>query len=144
MSLSVSIASTKQDREICFHLRHEVFVVEQDVPEDMELDEHDETDAVHFLGYAGTHAVAAARIVMIEYSAKIGRMVVVKNARGNNFGVEMMQVMIDYAKKTPDCGEVVLDAQIQATAFYERLGFTARGNEFMDAGITHIHMVRQL
>lgn len=144
MSLSVSIASTKQDREICFHLRHEVFVVEQDVPEDMELDEHDETDAVHFLGYAGTHAVAAARIVMIENSAKIGRMVVVKNARGNNFGVEMMQAMIDYAKKTPDCGEVVLDAQVQATAFYERLGFTVCGNEFMDAGITHIHMVRPL
>ncbi len=144
MSLSVSIASTKQDREICFRLRHEVFVVEQDVPEDMELDEHDKTDAVHFLGHTGIHAVAAARVVMIENSAKIGRMVVVKNARGNNFGVEMMQAMIEHAKKTPDCREVVLDAQIQATAFYQRLGFSVRGNEFMDAGIAHINMVRPL
>ena len=144
MPLSISIATTKEQRRTCYRLRHEVFVVEQGVPSNMERDEHDETDAVHFLGVDGVEAVAAARIVAVGATAKIGRMVVVKKARGKKFGIDMMHAMVAYAQNSLVCKEVVLDAQIQAVAFYENLEFSRHGEEFMDAGIAHIRMVRPL
>lgn len=141
MPFEVSIATSRAERQICYRLRHIVFVDEQNVPVDMELDEHDETDAVHFLGRRAGEPIAAARIILADGNAKIGRMVVLDAHRGKNYGAEMMAAMMTYARNQPDIGTIVLDAQTYAMPFYQRLGFCAQGEEFMDAGIPHFHMV---
>ena len=142
--LEVRLATTKTDRENCYRLRHEVFVGEQGVPIELEIDEHDESDAIHFIGFISGEAVAASRIVPVEQVAKIGRLVVVRNSRGQGFGDKMMKSMIDHARLLPGVERVALDAQTYALPFYERLGFKPEGEVFPDAGIEHQHMVLEL
>jgi len=125
---------------MCLRIRREVFIEEQQVPEELELDEYDAT-ALHFIALDGMHPVATARVLLKEggKTAKIGRVAVLKQARGSGIGKNLMQ----FLEKAPDLAHVssfVLEAQTHALAFYERLGYRAHGEEFMDAGIPHFHM----
>ena len=142
MLLKIYAATTREQRDACYRLRHEVFVEEQGVPVELEIDEHDEMDAIHFLGEVNGTSAAAARIVVKQETAKIGRLVVSKPHRGGGHGVAMMRFVLDHVRDEGLATEVALDAQIQATGFYEALGFAIEGEEFMDAGIPHVRMVR--
>lgn len=141
--MPVVIAQTPTDREACFDIRMEVFVREQAVPPELELDEYDET-ATHFLlrGEDGTPQ-ATARLVNKGGTAKIGRVAVVQKERGKGIGLTLMQAVLDEARRQ-GFEEAVLDSQTYAIPFYERLGFVAEGDEFDDAGIPHFTMRRQL
>ncbi|MFD0915770.1 GNAT family N-acetyltransferase [Pseudahrensia aquimaris] len=152
--MQVRLALSEADIETCFRLRHTVFVEEQGVPEELEIDEADCLSAVHFLGLLDDEPVAAGRMIPLEpmienntrYSGtmKIGRLVVVKSHRGRGYGDNMMAAMLDYARIHPAVTQIVLDAQTDALGFYEKLGFKAQGDDFMDAGIPHRHMVKTL
>jgi len=141
----IVIQAIKQpDREACYRLRHVVFVEEQGVPVEMEIDEHDDAGAYHFLGLVDNEPAAAARIMVFgsgENSvAKIQRVVVMKSFRGQKLGRDLMVHLLEFARTNNLAPHIALDAQTYATAFYESLGFTATGDEFDDAGIPHIHM----
>jgi len=136
----IKIPASKDERRSCYRLRHIVFVEEQNVPVELEIDEHDETDAIHFLGAWSGEDAAAARMIITGDTAKIGRLVVLKPYRGKQLGHKMMQAMLDHAWQNPTVTQVVLDAQTYALPFYERLGFEPVGEEFMDAGIPHLRM----
>lgn len=137
--LTIESVTTAADRELCYRIRTVVFVEEQGVPVAEEIDGHDETDAVHVLGLEGGRAVATARTVPHEGGAKIGRVAVLKHARGRGHGAALIRHFVE----TAEGGPVVLDAQVDALGFYERLGFAAQGPVFDDAGIPHRRMVLQ-
>lgn len=134
----------KAQREL-MSIRTEVFVQEQQVPENDEWDGEDE-DATHFLVCAVEHQVIATARVLTEQDATgkelyhIGRVAVRKPWRGQGVGRELMRVAIKWCLHQNADAELYLHAQLTRKNFYEHLGFVPQGAEFMDAGIPHIAM----
>ena len=134
-------------------IRHVVFVSEQGVPEDLERDDRD-ADADHFLvGPAGLE-VGASRLVVEEPGfeevdpglgpvAHLGRLAVLPAARGTGLGAALVRAVEARAAER-GLAVVYLAAQTHAVQFYERLGYSAYGPEFDDAGLPHRHMLRRL
>lgn len=120
-------------------VRHEVFVVEQKVPLELEWDEKDVV-SVHAVAYTEGKPVATGRLLP---DGHIGRMAVRKAYRGSGIGGRILEALIREAAGRGD-GVVMLNAQIHAEAFYARYGFVREGEEFMEAGIPHIAMRRSL
>jgi ElaA protein len=120
-------------------LRVAVFVEEQNVPAELELDEYDPT-AVHLVGIENGAVIATLRIIAKQTEAgkvlKIGRVAVAKPHRNRGLGKQLMQAAIDHARqqKVPAC---ILTAQLPVIAFYEKLGFIAHGPVFDECGIDH-------
>ena len=139
--MSIIHAESSEEKAACYDLRHKVFVEEQGVPVDLEIDEYDETIASHFLGLIKGKPVAAARICVFGDMAKIQRVVIHKDHRGRSLGRELMQHLIAHARQKRLAPTIALDAQTYATRFYESLGFSESGDIFDDAGIDHIRMV---
>jgi len=121
-------------------LRRAVFIDEQHVPEELEWDGRD-TDSDHVLVYSeDNHPIATGRLLA---DGRIGRMAVLPAWRGQGAGKAVLARLIQLARarRLP---QVSLDAQTQAMGFYERHGFHAEGEVFMDAGILHRRMVLAL
>ena len=143
MTYFITVTQTPAEREACYDIRKAVFVEEQAVPLELEMDEYDDT-ATHFLLRDAAGApLATARLLDKHGLAKIGRVAVLKEARGRGLGLMLMQFVLEEARKR-GFTEAVLDSQTYAIPFYERLGFTAEGDEFEDAGIPHFLMRRKL
>jgi predicted GNAT family N-acyltransferase len=142
MNLIYKIAITEEELKQAFALRIEVFVDEQRVPPNLELDELDKT-AIHFIALNDSQVVGCGRIVMKSDHAHIGRVAVKKCYRKGGVGKGLMLAMMDFAKEK-GAREVILHSQIQVIPFYESLGFTKHGKTFMDAGIEHIEMSRSI
>jgi YbgC/YbaW family acyl-CoA thioester hydrolase len=125
-------------------LRTSVFVGEQEIAPELEWDEADET-AFHavVLNKLG-QSVATGRLLQPSpHVAQIGRMAVVKSLRGGHLGQMIVETLLEQARKRGD-QKVILHAQCSAEGFYKRLGFTAHGDIFQDAGIDHIEMSMHL
>jgi len=125
-------------------IRTEVFVDEQKIPADLEWDEADKT-AVHAVAYNRLgQAVATGRLLQYQPGVgKIGRMAVHKVLRGSGVGAKVLAALMEEARARGD-REAMLHAQRSAESFYKGLGFSIRGNEFDEAGIPHIEMMRNL
>ncbi|MEU9956849.1 GNAT family N-acetyltransferase [Streptomyces sp. NPDC050982] len=152
-SYVVRVAEDPADREACFAVRKEVFVVEQGVPEDLEYDAYD-ADAVHVVAVREDGLpFGAGRLLYGEAAAartggepgvgSLGRLAVLKAARGLGVGVALVRGIED-AARARGLTAVDLHAQTHALGFYERLGYVAYGPEFFDAGIAHLAMRRGL
>ena len=125
-------------------VRTAVFVDEQRIPAAMEWDEADA---------GATHAVAVNRFGLavgtgrlLQHApgvARIGRMAVLQAVRASHVGRALLDALVRAARERGD-REAVLSAQLSAQRFYERAGFTARGQPFDEAGIAHVEMVRPL
>lgn len=120
-------------------LRTEVFVVEQRVPAELELDGRD-ADCIHVAAFAGDDLVGTGRLLP---DARIGRMAVASTWRNRGIGGRMLAALVEAARRRGEV-EVRLAAQHAAVDFYGRHGFTPVGPEFIEAGIVHQHMVRRL
>ncbi len=133
------VSATSPEFQYCIEIRIEVFVNEQNVPLEEERDA-DDAAALHFLALKDGAAIGTARVVL-KYdgaAAKIGRVAVLKSARGLGVGA----ALIRHIERTVSSSHFVLDAQTHASTFYERLGYTAIGEEFMEAGIPHFRMIK--
>jgi len=127
----------------CAAIRTEVFVVEQRVPPEEEMDELDR-DAVHVLAWLDGAPVATGRLIYGEDAhAKIGRMAVLRPHRGRGVGSAVLMKLMEIARER-GVHEVSLSGQLHAIPFYERFGFVARGDVFVEAGIEHRWMEREL
>lgn len=140
--LTVSVVDFARHEAEIRAIRHEVFVVGQDVPEEEEWDGLDEVPSTtHLLALAadGT-AVGTARLLP---GGKIGRMAVRAPHRGRGVGSALLLALVELARSQgePRCH---LGAQLQAIPFYERHGFVAEGAVFLDAGIEHREMTLSL
>ncbi len=138
---------THEELEQCFAVRREVFVLEQGVPEDLELDQFDHSPAAasHLLIRQNGRPAAAARWRLYgDRAAKLQRIAVRKPLRGSGLGLLLLQELEAWAKDA-NCTEAVLDAQTYAAGFYEKAGYRAVSDEiFLDAGIEHIRMIKKL
>jgi YbgC/YbaW family acyl-CoA thioester hydrolase len=125
-------------------LRTAVFVEEQRIPLDIELDEADAT-AVHAVAHNRLgQVVGTGRLLQPQPGiGKVGRMAVHRALRGGSVGRRVLQALTDAARARGD-RELVLHAQRSAVGFYLRLGFAARGEPFTEAGIEHLEMFKPL
>ena len=116
-----------------------VFVREQGVPAEIELDTDDQR-AIHFLAIKLAKAVGTARVVMRRGDAKIGRMAVLKSYRRKGIGAALLKRAILSAKRL-HARRIYLHAQVAVIGFYQRMGFRAVGRVFDEAGIAHRKML---
>lgn len=139
--LCIGPAQWLHDQEALKAIRFEVFVHEQQVPAEEEIDAEDPR-ARHWLAYLKGKPVGTARAVAKAPGLwKVGRVAVRKVARGKGVGAELMKA-IARAAELEGVQELVLDAQNHAIPFYEGLGYVVEGEEFLDCQIPH-HRMRQ-
>ena len=126
-------------------IREAVFVREQQVPAELERDALDPA-CLHVVARAlDGEAIGTGRLVppSLDQPAKIGRMAVSQAMRGSRIGRHVLDALMKAARERGD-QEAVLHAQVSASAFYARAGFSERGSVFDEAGIPHVEMVRTL
>jgi predicted GNAT family N-acyltransferase len=131
------------DVAAAFAVRHEVFVAGQGVPVDLERDELDDT-ADHLVARLDGQVVGAGRLVVrADGVGVLGRVAVQKEARGRGLGVALVRGI---EKRARELGVRIIElhAQTPVREFYERLGYVAYGQEFLEAGIPHISMTKTL
>ncbi|NYH54372.1 putative GNAT family N-acyltransferase [Nocardiopsis arvandica] len=139
----IRLARDERDRAAVFVIRGAVFVAEQEVPIEEEWDERDAT-ADHLLALDGGVPVGTVRLVDLGGgTGLLGRLAVLPKGRGNGTGAALVRAAEERARER-GLGAVELHAQTHALGFYAQLGYTAHGEEFLDAGIPHLHMVREL
>lgn len=139
----VNIATTDREREDAFYVRRKVFVDEQMVPLNLELDELDET-ADHFVVYTENIPIGAGRIRESTLGiGKVERVCVLPEYRGKNIGVLVMQALEEHATNK-GFNKIILNAQSYAVPFYEKIGYLITSPEFMDADIPHRAMEKSI
>lgn len=137
-----AINATDALMEEAFALRHEVFVVEQGVPQELEVD-NDDKIATHLVALSQGRVVGTLRVVLHGCAAKIGRMAVSASWRNNGIGRDLMEFAAVTASRE-GVAEIILNAQVSARDFYARLGYVEEGALFDDAGIPHVLMRKHL
>jgi len=140
---TVKIVETAKEHEDAFAVRKQVFVEEQGVPLHLECDAED-ASATHFIMYENNDPVGAARLRSIENNiAKIERVCILLDQRGKKLGALIMNEMEKHAISM-NMKKLKLHAQSYAIPFYEKLGYTVTSPEFMDAGIPHRAMEKEI
>ncbi|WP_138416386.1 GNAT family N-acetyltransferase [Aquibacillus sediminis] len=140
--MEVKIVTTEQQQQDAYHVRNTVFVDEQNVPPDLEIDDL-EDQAIHFVGYQDKQPIAAGRIRLVEDYGKLERVCVLKEFRGKSLGKKIIQEMERMIAEKGQA-KAKLNAQTHAESFYKSLGYQTISEEFMDAGIPHVTMIKQL
>jgi predicted GNAT family N-acyltransferase len=135
----VKTVASKIALATAFDIRVRVFVKEQGVPAEIELD-RDDARATHFLAFHSGKAVGTARVVMRRGSAKIGRMAVLKSYRRKGVGKRLLKRAVQMARQS-GAKKIYLHAQVAVIGFYENLNFRCVGPVFDEAGIPHRKMV---
>jgi predicted GNAT family N-acyltransferase len=125
-------------------IRHQVFMQEQGVPKEIEIDQY-EAACIHFVLYTDDNqAVATCRLLPLDDQiVKIQRMAVQKAYRGRDFGKKIVENAELFAKEQ-GYQTITLGAQITALGFYEKMGYVKHGEKFLDAAIEHYHMDKAL
>lgn len=135
--------SQTEDIDACVALRREVFIVEQGISEDDEIDDLDD-QAIHILAKVDGVPVGTARLLIVgsagNFTGKIGRICVLKSQRGTGLGAALVGYSADHLKARGDLKRLMLGAQEYAIGFYEKLGFQVCGPVYVDAGIPHRDM----
>ena len=124
--------------EAVLALRERIFVDEQGVAREDDVDGRDE-EATHLVALAGERVVATCRLLCEGDVVKLGRMAVARPARGTGLGTELLREAERWAR-AQGARRVVLAAQLGARGFYDRAGYAAHGEVFLDAGIEHLRM----
>ena len=138
MSALIAISGWNEVKDLIKPIRIKVFVIEQNVPEELEWDEYDET-AWHAVAKLNEQVVGTGRLILDQSKAKIGRMAVDKDCRGKGVGSEILKALINLGKEK-GAQEFILHAQTHAIAFYAKEGFEPYGAIFDEAGIPHVEM----
>lgn len=135
-------AGRPADRAAQRLLRHEVFVVGQGVPVEVEQDGRDD-GAEHVVAWRDGRLVGTGRMLLADGSATLGRMAVAEGERGRGTGALMLAHLEQRAGEL-GCRAVELHAQLRARRFYERAGYHATTGVYLEAGIEHVSMRKAL
>lgn len=140
----IRILESKKDRLLGFKLRTEVFVNEQNVPIELELDEKDNSEYTIHVGYfKDDKLIGVARLIDMDKEViHIGRVAIDKHHRGKGIGHKLILGCEDIAKKVLNRDfNIKLSAQVYVETFYKKLGYNRINNNiYIDAGIEHIDM----
>ncbi|MED0660677.1 GNAT family N-acetyltransferase [Bacillus smithii] len=139
--MQVKVVETKHELEQVFQIRKKVFVEEQHVPIEEEIDQY-EKEAVHFLLLHHGDPAGAGRFRIVDGKGKAERICVLPETRGSGAGKAIMEAIEEYAR-SQNVPALKLNAQVHAIPFYEKLGYKVVSEEFMDAGIPHKTMLKE-
>ncbi len=137
--IKVSLIQSDDDTLASRQIREEVFVVEQEVPREIEYDEYEQS-STHILATLNGDPVGTARWRKTDHGQKLERFAVLKSARGKGVGEALVKFVLNQIE---DAEPAYLNSQVSAIPFYARLGFEAIGDIFFEAGIPHRKMVRK-
>ncbi|MEK3703658.1 GNAT family N-acetyltransferase [Paenibacillus sp. FSL R7-0198] len=147
MAAEISYVSTEEQLKQALEIRHHVFVIEQQVPAEIEIDQYDviSPDVHHVLLSTDGQAVATGRLIYYSKdTAKMQRIAVLESHRSFGYGRVLLLAMEELAREL-GLTYSVLDAQCQAQKFYEKLGYEVISEEpFYDADILHVRMRKSL
>ena len=141
--IAVRLSVSEEDAAGLRALRLDVFVDEQGVPADEELDSDDDI-AVHAVAVRDGVVVGTGRLVLVSaLEARVGRMAVKATVRRQGVGAALLH-FLEAEAKSRGIARIVLHAQAHARAFYDKHGYAAEGGPFTEAGIEHISMAKTL
>jgi predicted GNAT family N-acyltransferase len=123
-------------------LRHDVFCVEQGVPEREELDGRD-GDGVHLVAVSDGEVLATGRLLFVGPTVQFSRLAVRQTARRHGIAAALL-ALADDETRAGGARRLVLHAQTYTRALYDGAGYEPRGRVFMEAGIEHIAMEKVL
>jgi predicted GNAT family N-acyltransferase len=144
-AIEVKIIQDAHQLDAAMEIRKKVFQEEQGIDQSLDFDGKDE-HSDHFVAYKEKTAIGTGRL---RYSfdgrkiAKVERMAVLKEFRGKGVGRQMIEAMHDYLK-SKDVSDIKLDAQEGVKGFYEKMGYEQNGEVFVEVGLPHVQMVKQL
>ena len=139
--ITVKEIKNNKDYKKAQEIRHEVFVIGQKVPAELEVDDF-EKDAIHYLAFFNNNPVGAARWRITNEGVKLERFAVLGEYRGRGIGSAMVEKILSDIKRDPEAGnlEIYLHAQLDAISLYRKYGFVKYGNMFDEAGLMHYVM----
>jgi len=147
LAAEISYVTTDEQLQQALGIRHDVFVIEQQVPAEIEIDQFDviSPDVHHVLLSTDGQAVATGRLIYYSKdTAKMQRIAVLQSYRSFGYGRVLLLAMEERAREL-GLAYAVLDAQCQAQKFYEKLGYEVISEEpFYDADILHVRMRKSL
>ncbi len=123
---------------LAFDIRTKVFIEEQGIDKDVEIDGTDK-DAKNMILIVNNKPIGTSRLIVIENKMYIGRVAVLKEYRKKGYATHMINFLLNEAKNL-GYNEVFIHAQTYVKNFYEKIGFKQFGDEFLEANIPHIHM----
>jgi predicted GNAT family N-acyltransferase len=140
--VKLKVVENQKELEDAFSIRKTVFVEEQNVPLEEEIDQF-EDEAVHFVLYNDSAPIGAGRFRVVDGYGKVERICVLKEARKTGAGNAIMNGIEEHAGEQ-GLHKLKLNAQTQAIPFYARLGYEVVSEEFLDAGIPHKTMMKEM
>ena len=132
----------KREMQAALKLRHDVFCVEQGVPEREELDGRD-GEGIHLVAVADGELLATCRLLLVGSTAQFSRLAVAASARRRGIATALLEAA-DAETRAAGGKRIVLHAQTYAQSLYEQAGYRVRGREFVEAGIRHVAMEKHL
>lgn len=131
-----------EDFSASYEIRKTVFVEEQNIPIENEMDGLDSV-CFHIILYNDVAPVGSGRLYVHLHVARLGRVAVLQNERGKGYATLICKALIDIAKRE-NAKRVTLDSQAYVVPLYEKLGFISEGDEFLEEGIPHVKMNLEL
>ncbi|WP_208324385.1 GNAT family N-acetyltransferase [Orenia marismortui] len=142
-NIEVAFVSTEKELQKIFGLRKEVFVKEQGVPNEIEVDKFD-YEAKHLIAKSSGNVIGTCRLLTEDKVGKIGRMAVKSDFRGKGVGSLILDKLVEFSK-SQNLEELLLHAQIHAVKFYKKSGFEICSDKIIEeAGIKHLKMNMRL
>ena len=135
------IVKNQQQLEDAFYVRKEVFIKEQHVSPEEEMD-HLDQESSHLVIYDEKEPIGAGRLRLVDGYGKLERICVLKSHRSLGIGNLIIQALEEEAAKQ-GAVQFMLNAQTQAVPFYEKHGYKVVSEEFLDANIPHVKMVKK-
>lgn len=135
--------NNQEGLDICLKVREEVFMIEQNISIEEEIDSFDiidDTKVIHFYLTSNDNVVGCCRILLNGEYVKIGRVAILSKERGKGYASKMLKLVEEYFGE----GHYVLEAQCYVESLYAKAGYQEIGDIFLDAGIEHIKMVKDV
>jgi predicted GNAT family N-acyltransferase len=140
--MKMKLVTNEKELEDAFYVRKIVFIEEQNVPAEEEIDQY-ESEAQHFVLYDNNEPIGAGRFRMLDGLGKVERICVLKGKRKSGAGKAIMEGIEQYAIEK-GITKLKLNAQTHAIPFYTNLGYETVSEEFLDAGIPHKTMIKEI
>ncbi|NBI28765.1 GNAT family N-acetyltransferase [Chengkuizengella marina] len=138
--MKVKVVENDQELQDAYKVRMDVFVEEQKVPPEIEIDEF-EQESTHVVIYEKGKPIATGRIREADGYGKLERICVLKSHRKFGLGKMIMDELESVGRKM-ELKQFKLNAQTQAESFYQKQGYKTVSGEFLDANIPHVTMVK--
>lgn len=134
------IAFNSPEHQAALKIRKEVFVIEKNIPEELEVDQYEET-CEHFLTTIDGLPAATGRLRIKDSYIKFERIACLQNYRGTGVGRKLMQAILEHALSTHPTSTPYMHSLTVVTPFYEKLGWVTMGDVFYEANLAHIAMI---